>query len=146
VLVGLSTAAGAQEPRVYLFWGVTCPHSQAARAFLLKQHALDPAMQLAELETESNIVHAIVLARLYQKIGLAGLSAVPTIVIGTNITIGYIDDDTTGRELIHSLAICRKEGCPDMIERLLLELNEPEQVRAFDRPVCRAVSELQKLR
>ena len=35
-------SASAAEPRVYLFWGASCPHSQAARSFLLKQRERDP--------------------------------------------------------------------------------------------------------
>jgi len=146
MFVASSAAAKAEQPRVYLFWGASCPYSQAARTFLLKQRELNPDMQIAELETEGNIVHAIVLAKLYEKIGLPGVTAIPTIVIGTNITIGYTDDATTGRELLETWAICRKDACPDMIQRLLDELKEPEQVRLFDRAlVCRTVSELRKL-
>jgi hypothetical protein len=67
-------------------------------------------------------------------------------VIGTNITIGYTDDVITGRELLETLATCRKDGCPDMIQRLLEELNEPEQARTLDSAAeRRTVSELRAL-
>jgi hypothetical protein len=59
--------------------------------------------------------------KLYEKIGLPGPTTVPVTVIGTNITIGYTDDATTGGELLDTLATCRRDGCPDMIQRLLDE-------------------------
>mgnify|MGYP001476074725 CR=1 FL=1 len=62
----------------------------------------------------------------------------PTIVIGSTITIGYIDDATTGQEIIDSIAGCRKNCRPDLIQRLLEEVQQPDQA-SFKRataPAC----------
>ena len=103
-------SASAAEPRVYLFWGASCPHSQAARSFLLKQRERDPNLQLLELETEGSLINAVLLSKLFAKIGLPELTVVPTVVVGSSITIGYIDDAITGQEIMDTIASCRKDG------------------------------------
>ena len=134
VVISLSTSAAAQEPRIYLFWAQSCPYSQAARAFLLKQQEHDPKMELVAFETEGSLFHSVLLARLFEKVGLPGFTAVPSIVVGTNITIGFIDGPTTGEAVMENLATCRKNGCREVIESLLEEINGPEQVASLARP------------
>lgn len=126
-VVSLSTSAAAQEPRVYLFWARSCTYSQAAQTFLLKQQERDPSMKLVSFETEGSLFHSVLLARLFDKIGLSGFTAVPSVVVGTSITIGFIDDATTGKEVMDNLATCRKKGCRDVVEGLLEEIDGPEQ-------------------
>jgi hypothetical protein len=132
-IIGLSTSAAAQEPRVYLFWAQSCPYSQAARAFLLKKQEDDPKMKLVAFETEGSLFHSVLLAKLFEKIGLPGLTAVPSIVIGTSITIGFIDDATTGKEVMGNLATCRKNGCSDVVESVIEEMDGPEQAASLTR-------------
>jgi hypothetical protein len=44
---------------------------------------------------------------------------VPTIVIGTNIIVGYIDDATTGRDIMSAVAACRQTACKDVVKGLI---------------------------
>ena len=137
-------SASAAEPRVYLFWGASCPHSQAARSFLLKQRERDPNLQLLELETEGSLINAVLLSKLLAKIGLPELTVVPTVVVGSSITIGYIDDAITGQEIMDTIAACRKDGCRDVIEQLIDELDQPVQAKLPPRrpTTCRAEVEV----
>ena len=129
-MVALSASASAQEPRIYLFWGGSCPYSQGALSFLRQEREGDPNIELVELETEGTLVHAVLLAKLFQMIGLPDIAMIPTVVIGSSITVGYDDDATTGQEINGTLAACRKERCPDLIGRLSQELDQPDQASA----------------
>lgn len=131
--------AAAEEPRVYLFWGASCPYSNAAHAFLKKQSEHAPGLQVVELETEGSALHRTLLGKLYRKIGLGGVTIVPTIVVGGTIHIGYIDDETTGEEIMESVAACRKERCADIMAPIIQQLHQPDEA-AFtaEKPsVCR---------
>ena len=59
--------------------------------------------------------------KLYDMIGLPEFWVVPVAVIGHNVVIGYIDDETTGKEILNHVAECRKTGCPDAVHKLIDE-------------------------
>ena len=78
------------------------------------------------------------------KIGLPELTVVPTVVVGSSITIGYIDDAITGQEIMDTIAACRKDGCRDVIEQLIDELDQPDQAKLPPRrpTICRAEAKM----
>jgi glutaredoxin len=117
-------AVGAQdkavpEPIVYFFWSASCPYSKAARAFLLAQQAKDAALAIREYEVDQSLPNSNLLGRLYDKVGLPGTRAVPTIVIGSHIIIGFIDDGSTGRDILDAVEDCRKTACKDAVQGLI---------------------------
>jgi len=117
------TAVGAHderpEPTVYFFWSASCPYSKLARTFLQAEQAKDAALGIRDYEVDSSVPNGNLLGRLYDKVGLPGRRIVPTIVIGTNIIIGYIDDATTGRDILNAVAACRKTACKDVVKGLI---------------------------
>jgi hypothetical protein len=55
---------------------------------------------------------------------------VPVFVIGHHVVIGYIDDETTGAEILSDVAECRKTGCTDAVRDLVEEEDRLDQVAA----------------
>ncbi len=90
-----------------------------ARAFLLDAQQKDANLTIREFENRCS-------AGSIEMIGLPELWVVPVAVIGHNVVIGYIDDETTGREILGHIAECRKTGCPDAVRKLI------EQPGRFD--------------
>jgi glutaredoxin len=127
------------EPQVYFFWSATCPYSKAARTFLTGAQAKDPQLRIRDFEMDESVANARLLGRLYDKIGLPEFRVAPVVVVGHHVVIGYIDDDTTGTEILGHVAECRKTGCKDQL-RDLLEEKHFEQVAATP-PRVRVVCE-----
>ena len=118
-LVVPATPAQAAEPTLYFFWSASCPYSKTARAFLLNAQQKDAGLAILEFEVDQSLPNTLLLGRLYDMIGLPEFWVVPVAVIGHNVVIGYIDDETTGKEILDHVAECRKTGCPDAVQKLL---------------------------
>jgi glutaredoxin len=119
VLLGAAVGADKAEYTVYFFWSASCPYSKAARTFLQAAQAKDPALRLRDFEVDQSLPNARLLGRLYDKIGLPETRVVPTIVIGHHVIVGYIDDATTGVEILSTLDGCRKTSCKDAVHELM---------------------------
>jgi hypothetical protein len=111
--------ADRAEPVIYFFWSATCPYSKAAKTFLEAAQAREATLRLRDFEVDGSIANGRLLERLYDKIGLPETRVVPTIVVGTHIIIGYIDDDTTGREILTAVEECRNAACKDAVHELI---------------------------
>jgi hypothetical protein len=111
--------AQSTEPTVYFFWSASCPYSNMARTFLLKAREKDANLSIREFEVDQSLPNTLLLGRLYDMIGLPDLWVVPVTVVGHHLVIGYIDDETTGQEILEHVAECRKTGCPDAVRNLL---------------------------
>ena len=109
----------SNQPIVYFFWSASCPYSKAARAFLRSVQARDPALVLRDFEIDQSLANSRLLERLYDRIGLPGARVVPTVVIDHQIIVGYIDDDTTGRDILDAVDACRKTACKDAVRNLI---------------------------
>jgi hypothetical protein len=120
-MVLLEPAAGGEkgEPVVYFFWSASCPYSKAARTFLQAAQTKDAALALRDFEVDQSIPNTRLLGRLYDRIGLPETRVVPTIVIGHHVIVGYIDDATTGAEILGTLEACRKTTCKDAVRELI---------------------------
>jgi hypothetical protein len=115
-------SAGAEEKAaivVYFFWSASCPYSKAARTFLQAAQAKDAALRLRDFEVDQSLANGSLLGRLYDRIGLAGTRVVPTVVVGHHVIVGYIDDDTTGRDILSAVEACRRFACKDALHDLI---------------------------
>jgi glutaredoxin len=124
--------AESAEPQIYLFWSASCPYSKAARTFLEAAQAKDPHLRIRDFEVDESIANTTLLGRLFEKIGIRQLSLVPVVVVGHHVVIGYIDDESTGAEILRDVAECRKTGCKDTV-RELIEEGSFERVAAAPR-------------
>jgi hypothetical protein len=96
------------------------------RAFLLNAQQKDASLTIREFEVDQSQPNTLLLGRLYDMIGLPEFWVVPVAGIGHHVVIGYIDDETTGQEILNHVAQCRKTGCPDAVQKLI------EQPGRFD--------------
>jgi len=119
-----ATLAGAvratdAEPVVYIFWSARCPVSEGARAYLLKAQSADPTIQVRDFEVDHEPKNMRLLGRVYEGLGLPGFTFVPLIIVGPDVAVGYVDDDTTGQEILDRIAACRRERCPDIMREVI---------------------------
>jgi hypothetical protein len=112
----LATEAG---PPVYLFWSASSSYSINARAFLHRLEVTEPDLRLHEFEVDASLPNAALLGQVYARVGLAGVTAVPLIVIGHHLIVGYIDDEHTGRHIVETIAECRKVTCRDPLRAII---------------------------
>jgi glutaredoxin len=120
-----AAAAAEHNPKVYYFWSASCSYCQAARLFLDKAQATDAKIKVRDFEVEDNLNNAILLSRVYERIGIPDFSVVPLFVIGTHVVIGF--DDAAGREILDSISDCRKRECRDIVHDLIRAPDEVEQ-------------------
>jgi hypothetical protein len=124
VLFAPALRAESTEPEVYLFWSARCPYSKAARTFLAAAQIKDPRLRIRDFEVDESISNTRLLGRLYEKIGLAEFMMVPLVVVG------FIDEETTGAEILSNVAECRKHGCKDAVHSLIEQEVRLDQVTA----------------
>ena len=130
VLFAPTVRAESTEPQIYFFWSASCPYSKAARTFLAAAQAKDPRLSIRDFAVDESIANTRLLGRLYEKMGLPKLMVVPVVVIGHHVVIGYIDDETTGAEILSDVAECRKTGCKDALRDLVEEEARLDHVAA----------------
>jgi hypothetical protein len=78
-----------------------------------------PDFRFREFEVDASLPNAALLGRVYARVGLTGVTAVPLIVVGHHLIIGYIDDEHTGREIVETIAECRKVACRDPLRAII---------------------------
>jgi hypothetical protein len=114
-----------REPQVYFFWTTDCPGCAAAQAFLDRARLADPAIRVREFDVEANLSNAMLLAQVYERVGLAEFLVVPLVIVGTNVVIGF--DDEAGLQVLNHIKDCRQRDCRDIVQDLIREPNEAEQ-------------------
>jgi hypothetical protein len=130
VLFAPALQAEGTEPQIYFFWSASCPYSKAARTFLAAAQANDPALSIRDFEVDESVANTRLLGRLYEQIGLPEFWVVPVVVVGHHVVIGFIDDETTGAEVLSDIAECRKNGCKDAVRDLIEEEGRVDQIVA----------------
>jgi hypothetical protein len=130
VLFAPALRSEASEPQVYFFWSAACPYSKAARTFLASAQAKDPSLRIRDFQVDESIANTRLLGRLYERIGAPGFWVVPVVVVGHHVVIGYIDDETTGAEILSDVGECRKTGCKDAVRDLIEDERRVDQVVA----------------
>ncbi len=130
--------AADREPQVYFFWAESCAYSQRARSFLQRAQAQDARIRIKAFEIERHPENVELLGKVMVRIGIPDAALVPLVIVGSNVILGYIDDDTTGKEILSDIAKCRSAGCIDRMRDLLGEPREMEQAFAANlrTPTC----------
>lgn len=131
VVLGLAAPlAGARAepvPRVdvHLFWRADCPHCERAIAFLDPLVLRDPRIRLHRHELPHDPAGRALFARAVERFGIAH-PAVPMLVVGERVLIGYRDEATTGREIEALVAACLAAACPDPLSSAPLAAAAPD--------------------
>jgi hypothetical protein len=114
-----TAAASDAEPVVYIFWSASCPVSKAARAYLHAAEAEDPDLRVRDFEVDHEADNMRLLSRVYEALGLSGLTLVPLIIVGPDVIIGYSDDQSAGQQILNRIVGCRRELCRDIMRGLI---------------------------
>jgi thiol-disulfide isomerase/thioredoxin len=99
---------------VYFFWGDGCPHCAKEKPFLEELENKYPSVTVHKYE----IWHSDTNRNLLQKVSSeleANVSGVPFTVIGEKTISGYLNDETTGKEIEDAITYCLASECLDRI-------------------------------
>ena len=110
---------------IYLFWTSTCPHCAKAKAFLEGLALKEPGIRLHSLELSTNEAHDRAFDNLNRHFKIEP-PAVPLIIIGDEIFLGFDKNETTGVELLGAIAECQRVSCPDVTGSIIT--GEPPQL------------------
>lgn len=105
--------AGTQTVPVHLFWSETCPHCTKARAFLEAQVKRDAGivLQARELPGDEATQRAFIAVSEHFNVSPP---AVPLIIVGERVFVGYDDDATSGTGIRAEIEACWASSCEDV--------------------------------
>lgn len=114
----VSSSSHYNPVSIYLFWTSTCPHCVHAKAFLETIAANEPGVKLRRLELSTNKAHDRAFDALIKHFKIEP-PAVPLILIGDEVFVGFDTDETSGTELLSAIAACRQIRCPDVAREIV---------------------------
>ena len=111
-------AAAQRAVDVYAFVADGCPHCEKALDFLGREAARNSAVRVHRLELTHDALNRETLRSVARALAVDD-SAVPFIVIGDRVFIGYLDDRSTGSQLRARVDECLSGTCRDVVAPLL---------------------------
>ncbi len=106
------------QVNLYFFWSKTCPHCADEADFLQKIQPAYPHLKIHDFEVGSTQENISLLRNLGETLKV-DVNGVPMTFIGDEYFVGYMDDDTTGKEIISLVNKFEKEGDPNVVGRLI---------------------------
>ncbi len=117
----------AQEKvSLHLFWSYGCPHCQKEKIFLAKLVEKYPQLEIKDYEVSSSQTNAALLKKAGDSLGV-NVSGVPFTVIGQEYFVGYLNDETTGKEIEAAVNCALENGCQDVVGSLFSRNEESDQ-------------------
>lgn len=103
---------------VYIFYSTTCPHCTKALQFLQRFAQREDRVRLVPMVLAGDARHEAAFIALSETHKIEP-PAVPLILIGDAVFVGYGEDATTGAELGTKITACLASPCPDPTGALL---------------------------
>jgi thiol-disulfide isomerase/thioredoxin len=118
--LGVASFALAQDNEVnlYFFYGDTCPHCKKAEVFLGELKEKYPSLKINSYEVFGNKENAKLLLQFFENCGEEKTVRVPSIFIGQEVIIGYLDNEITGRTIERAVKKCLEKKCPDPLKKV----------------------------
>jgi len=116
VVEGLSIKPASAQPNpvnLYLFHSETCLHCKEEIAFLESIKPKYPNLEIHEFEISRNFYNAAILNKVASQMNIKS-SSVPITIIGAHHFSGYLDDQTSGQQIIDLITQVELEGDPDI--------------------------------
>jgi len=113
---------------VYLFWGEGCPHCAREKPFL---ESLEKKYQNVSLH-EYEVWYDAGSRDLFAKVGTeldVNVNAVPFTIIGEKHIQGYLNDETTGKEIEDHIKYCSSSKCNDPVSEILAINTEERKIQ-----------------
>jgi len=121
--------------RGHLFYGRGCPHCAEIDAFLMGLEEKYDFLEIKKYEIYYNPENAQLLQEVATKLKVDG-SGVPILIIGEKSIIGYLSDETTGREIEEIvLDYHRQVNCPDLVDDILCQKESLSNAQPQDQNV-----------
>lgn len=99
---------------VYVFFSTTCPHCAKALGFLTKLSAREPRMRLVPFVLSNDERHDSLFAEISKTYEIDP-PAVPLILVGDAVFVGYGENSTSGKEIEAQVKSCLAKKCPDPV-------------------------------
>lgn len=104
---------------IYLFWEPGCPHCRRARDFIEPRYEDDESVNIIAVNVSDSTesLEFFIAANVLFDIQVP---AVPLIVVGDRIFMGFGGPETTGAELVNAIQYCRSEICSDPLSEFMI--------------------------
>lgn len=111
----------AQEKKatIYFFWSKSCPHCAREKVFLNELVKKYPETEIKSFEVSANQENLDLLKKVSQEFQVQSPGLVPFTAVGKYHFVGYLDDETTGKEIEEALRCHLAEGCQDIVGPLI---------------------------
>lgn len=118
--VSVAQENDSSEPvPIYLFYSKTCPHCEEEREFLTRLAAdKSDFFVLTEYEVTGNRANSGLFEKVAELVK-SPAKGVPYLVIGDKPIVGYLSDETTGKQIDERINNCRLSSCPNEVGKLL---------------------------
>jgi thiol-disulfide isomerase/thioredoxin len=117
-LVAAESPSAAHNVTVYFFWGEGCPHCMHEKEFLSQLVRKYPLIEIKSFEVWYNRENAMVFTKISQLYG-KNVEGVPTTFIGDfEPIVGYLNQETTGKDIEEKARYCIQHGCADPLTKL----------------------------
>lgn len=108
-----------REVNIYFFWGEGCPHCAREEIFLSKLKEKYPEVNIRDFEVWKNSGNRKIYEEFDKKLKTSISGRVPLTVVGDKHFIGYLNDESTGREIEETVKQALEKGCRDIGSEIL---------------------------
>lgn len=115
VLIGFAKPVLAKEATLHFFWSEGCPHCAKEKTFLTTLTTAYPELTIKEYEITYSRDNWELLEKLEKELKDITISGVPFTIIGERHFVGYLNDETTGKDIEDAVRCAIKNGCTDLV-------------------------------
>ena len=116
---------------LYFFWSQGCPHCSQEKIFLAKMQAKYPQLVIKDFEVSANQENLNLLKKVGQKLNLKTAGLVPLTTVGENHILGFLNEETTGRQIEEAIQCAIQNHCPDLVAELITPAIAPKKTVAL---------------
>lgn len=123
-----SVFAQSDSVNLYFFWSHGCPHCAQERAFLGKLEQKHPRIKVFDFEITEDKENIELFKKVAEGLNTRSF-AVPFTVIGKKYFIGWLNEETTGKEIEAAVKCAVEQGCSDVVRGLITPKAPDSQVK-----------------
>lgn len=109
------------QTNIYFFWGQGCPHCAKEEAFLNTLKDSNPQVNVIDFEVYNNADNLKLLQTIGQQLKL-DISGVPLVMVGEQVMVGYLNDETSGAQIKDMVNNCLQKDCADVIAPIIAQV------------------------
>ncbi|MBL7159526.1 hypothetical protein ISS85_03555 [Candidatus Microgenomates bacterium] len=118
--IGSISAQEEKKVNVYFFWSKTCPHCEEEKAFLNQLVQKKPFIEVKSFEVSNS--DNIKLLQKTSKLLNVNIQSIPFTVISDQYLTGYVNDQTTGEQIVKLVENVHQNNSPDILNALVTSL------------------------